>query len=134
MLGLSACSGDSGKKESDKKGTLDEEKKGEPERGSPINPDKLVGTWELTKSAVLPPGTKATVDFTRDSKMTTTATIQGRTLTWGGTYKLNGVNITATQKGAGGKEWTETNTIQTLDDRKLVLVDDEGHVDEYKRK
>ncbi|HMF19050.1 MAG TPA: hypothetical protein VKE98_17710, partial [Gemmataceae bacterium] len=80
VLGLSACSGSSEKKESDKKGTVDE-KKGEPEKGLPINPDKLVGTWEITKSEVLPPGAKLTIEFTRDGKMTLTATGQGKTIT-----------------------------------------------------
>src|SRR5215471_11549230 len=93
VLGLSSCSGSSEKKESDKEG----DKKGDPERGIPINPDKLVGTWELTKSPVLPPGTKATVEFTRDGKMTMTATRRGKTFTVGGTYKIEGDKITATQ-------------------------------------
>ena len=137
VLGVSACSGDSGKKESDKdgdkRGTVDG-KKGEPEKGIPINPDKLVGTWELTKSEVVPPGTKATVEFTRDGKMTTTATVRGKTLTASGTYKINGDKVTATQKVPGRKEKTETETVKVLDDTKLVIVDPMGKVEEYKRK
>src|SRR5262245_43537384 len=140
VLGLSACSGSSEKKESDKdgdkEGTVDGGKKGDSDgesRGS-INPDKLVGTWEITKSAVLPPGTKATVEFTKDGKMTMTATVQGKTFTQSGTYKVNGDKITATQKGPGGQEKTETDTIRTLDDTKLVIVDPMGKVEEYKRK
>jgi uncharacterized protein (TIGR03066 family) len=131
VLGLSACSGSSsGKKENDKDG----DKKGEAERGIPINPDKLVGTWELTKSEVVPPGTKATVEFTRDGKMTTTATVRGKTLTASGTYKINGDKITATQKGPRGQEKTETETVRTLDDTNLVIVDPMGKVEVYKRK
>src|SRR5262249_3927041 len=135
MLGLSACSGSSEKKEDgEKKGTVDGGKKGEPERGIPINPDKLLGTWEMTKSEAVPPGSKATVEFTRDGKMTTTVTIRGRTFTASGTYKINGDKITATQKRPGGKEKSETETVRTLDDTKLVIVDPEGKVEEYKRK
>ena len=132
VLGLSACSGSSEKKESDKDGN----KKGESDKGNsgPINADKLVGTWEITKSAVLPPGTKATVEFTKDGKMTMTATVQGKTFTQSGSYKVNGDKITATQKGPGGQEKTETDTIRILDDTKLVIVDPMGKVEEYKRK
>ena len=135
MLGLSACSGSSEKKEDgEKKGTVDGGKKGEPDRGIPINPDKLIGTWEMTKSEAVPPGTKATVEFTRDGKITMTATLQGKTVSDGGTYTLNGDKLTFTRKGPRGQEKTETDTIKTLDDTKLVIVDPAGKVEEYKRK
>jgi len=131
VLGVSACSGNSGKKESDKDG----DKKGESDRGSrgSSNADKILGTWEVTKSAVLPSGAKATVEFTREGKMMMTVTFRGKTVTQDATDKVNGDKITTTQKRPGGKEKTETDTIKTLDDTKLVIEDDMGKIEEYKK-
>src|SRR5262249_34056312 len=76
VLGLAACSGDSGKKESDKDGDKKEAggKKGEQDGGSrgSIDAAKLVGTWVVTKSAGLRPGATGTVVFSKDGKMSLT--------------------------------------------------------------
>src|SRR5262245_3233615 len=136
VLGLSACSSNSEKKESDKDG----DKKGESERGSsgPINTDKFVGTWEITRAAVLPSGATATVEFRKDGTMHLLSTYRGKMLTKDGTYRVEGnkltTTLTTTRNGTTSKKKTETDTIRTLDDTRLVVVDDQGQVDEYKRK
>ena len=105
---------------------------------APINPEKLVGTWEITRAAVLPAGATATVEFRKDGTMHLISTYRGKILTKDGTYRVEGnsltTTLTTTRNGVTSKEKTETDTIRILDDTRLVVVDDQGQVDEYKRK
>src|SRR5215471_21580845 len=109
-LGLSSDSGSPEKKERDKDG----DKKGDSDRGSsgPINADKLVGTWEITKAAVLPSGATATVEFRKDGTMHLISTYRGKMLTKDGRYRVEGNKLTTiltmTRNGVTGKEKTET--------------------------
>jgi uncharacterized protein (TIGR03066 family) len=96
------------------------------------NAEKIVGVWEVTKSATpAPPG--ATVEFTKDGKLKFRAEVKGKALEAGGTYKVQGNKIHVTFK-AGNQEKQETGTIKTLTDTRLVIEDPKGMVDEYKRK
>jgi uncharacterized protein (TIGR03066 family) len=94
----------------------------------PANADKVVGVWEVTKSAEAPPG--ATVEMTKDGKLILKATINGKTLSQEGTYKVEGDKIRTVQN-VGGKQISETMTIKTLTDTKLVTQDENGKIDEF---
>jgi uncharacterized protein (TIGR03066 family) len=105
-----------------------------------VDEDKIVGTWEVTKSAGgLPP--QATVQFTKDGKLKISVTVQGltkdnkkvnQTVTIEGTYKVEGDKLSIAMK-QGAKENKETMTIKTLTDEKLVTVDPKGKEDEFKK-
>ena len=99
-----------------------------------VNPSpiakKLVGVWRVVKSDEAPPG--ARVEFTRDGKVSIRFTAKGRTYNPKGTYKLAGNKLT-TRVALGGKERTETLTIQTLNDTDLVMRTTSGDLDEYER-
>ena len=97
-----------------------------------VDKAKIVGTWEVTKSAgELPP--EAAIQFTKDGKLKITAKVKDKTLTLAGTYKVEGNKLTIIMK-MGDKEHKETMTIKTLTDSKLVTVDAKGKVDEFKKK
>jgi uncharacterized protein (TIGR03066 family) len=91
---------------------------------------KLLGVWEVVKSESAPPG--ATVEFTADSKLKLRAKVDGKELKIDGTYELKGDDIISTLTFAGQTK-KETNTIKNLTDKKLVIEDDKGKVEEYKR-
>ena len=95
------------------------------------NAKKLVGVWELVKSAEAPPG--ATVEFSRDGKMKVSFELKGKAVNIAGTYKVEGDKIRTVQE-FGGRKNGETLTIQTLNDTTLIWRDARGKVDEFKRK
>jgi uncharacterized protein (TIGR03066 family) len=96
------------------------------------NAEKIVGVWEVTKSATpAPPG--ATLEFTKDGKLKFRAEVKGKAVEAGGTYKVQGNKLQVAFK-AGTQEKQETLTIKTLTDSRLVLEEPKGMVDEYKRK
>jgi uncharacterized protein (TIGR03066 family) len=97
-----------------------------------LDKDKLVGTWEVTKGETLAPGT--TWEFTKDGK--TTVVIKnpnGTTTKFEGTYKIKGQAFTITGKLAGN-DYTETLKVPTLTDKELVLLDEDGKKDSFKKK
>jgi uncharacterized protein (TIGR03066 family) len=91
---------------------------------------KLVGVWEVTKSKDAPPG--ATVEFTKDGKMALKVKAGDKTLSITGTYKVKGQSVITTLS-VGGKEKTETNKIKKLTEKELIVEDEKGTVEEYKR-
>jgi len=91
---------------------------------------KLVGVWEVTKSKDAPPG--ATVEFTKDGKMALKAKVKDKTLSIEGTYKVKADSLTSTLS-FGGKEKTETHKIKKLTEKELILEDEKGQIEEYKR-
>jgi len=95
------------------------------------NATKIVGTWEVTKSQDAPPG--STVEFAKGGKMKVTITLEGKTLTLEGTYKVEGDKIKSTLK-QGETEHSETIKIKTLTDTRLVTEDEKGKIDEFKKK
>jgi uncharacterized protein (TIGR03066 family) len=128
VLALSACSGDTGKdkgKDKDGKNGKDGAKKS--------NAEKIIGRWEVVKSeGPTPPG--STFEFTKDGKMKMTVMIKGKEETVQVSYKVEEDKITVTMKGPDGKENSETATIKTLTDTKLVTEDAKGKVEEFKKK
>jgi uncharacterized protein (TIGR03066 family) len=94
------------------------------------NAKKLVGLWEVTKSDSAPPG--ATVEFTGGGKMQLRAKLGDKELKIDGTYELKGDDIISTLTFAGQTK-TETNKIKKLTDKQLVVEDEKGKVEEYKR-
>jgi len=100
--------------------------------GGKSNADKIVGTWEITKSeSDAPKG--ATVEFTKDGKIKMTAKVEGHEISMEGTYKVDGDKLTTTMK-MGNKEKTETAKIKSLDDSTLKIEDEKGKVDEFMKK
>ncbi|HKB01397.1 MAG TPA: TIGR03066 family protein [Gemmataceae bacterium] len=89
-----------------------------------VDAGKLVGKWELTKSSDENAPKGATVEFTKDNKLTVTIDIGGKKLELMGTYKVDGDKITVKIKSPdGGKEEEDTDTIKELSDEKMVLID-----------
>jgi uncharacterized protein (TIGR03066 family) len=94
-----------------------------------IDKDKLVGTWTFVKTTskdVPPEGAVIKVTFTKDGKMTLTATFMGKTNKQEGTWTIKGDQLTTVQKGPGGKEKKETMTVKELTDKKFVTAEKEG--------
>jgi len=91
---------------------------------------KLVGVWEITNNKDAPPG--ATVEFTRDGKMKLRANVGEKELKIDGTYELKD-DAVVTKLSVGGKTKTESNKIRKLTEKELVIVDEKGKVEEYKR-
>lgn len=98
------------------------------DKKEPTNKEKIVGIWEVTKSADAPVG--ALVEFTKDGKMKLTAKIDGKEITLEGTYTVDGDKINT----IGPKGEKETAKIKKLTDTELAVEDQKGKVDEFKRK
>lgn len=95
---------------------------------------KLVGKWELTKSESGNAPKGAIVEFTKDNKLTISGTEKdGTKFEIKGTYKVEGDKLVTTLK-AEGKEATDTDTITSLTDEKLVLLDNDKKVTELTKK
>lgn len=91
----------------------------------------LVGKWEVTKSdSDAPPG--ATVEFTKDGKMHLLFKVKDKDLKVNGTYKVKDNTVTSTLT-FNGKTKTESAKITKLSDTVLIIEDEKGKVDEYKR-
>jgi uncharacterized protein (TIGR03066 family) len=88
-----------------------------------IDKAKIVGKWRVTKG-----GAKdATLEFTKDGKALAVAKENGKEFKPEGTYKIEGDKLTVTMK-LGDQESTGINTIETLTDEKLVLVDEKSKI------
>jgi uncharacterized protein (TIGR03066 family) len=96
-----------------------------------LDKDKLVGTWEVTKGETLELG--STCEFTKDGKLTFVIKEKGQTNKLEGTYKIDGQAFKATLK-FGDKEATQTLKVPTLTDTELVMVDENGKKDTFKKK
>ena len=89
-----------------------------------IDAGKLVGKWELTKSTDENAPKGATVEFTKDNKLTVSIDVGGKKVELMGTYKVDGDKITVKIKSPdGGKEEEDTDTIKELSEDKMVLID-----------
>ncbi len=97
-----------------------------------IDTAKLAGKWELVKGEGPPPGT--VIEFTADQKVVLHLDKGGKSVAVPiGTYKVDGDKVTLMAKKKDGKDDNETNTITTLTDTRLVLVDSDKKVTEFKR-
>ncbi|HXG08769.1 MAG TPA: DUF5640 domain-containing protein [Gemmataceae bacterium] len=90
-----------------------------------VSQEKLIGTWQIKEGIV--------VEFTKDGKMKLTAKVEDRTVSFDGTYVLNGNKLTTTVK-QGGKEQKEVSTIKKVTDEVLVVEDMSGKTQELRRK
>jgi uncharacterized protein (TIGR03066 family) len=95
------------------------------------NAKKLVGVWEVVKAEGAPPG--ATVEFKKNGKMQLAFDVKGKAITIDGTYKVEGNKIHVVLSFMG-KKHEETSTIQTLNEKTLIIRDEKGKVEEYKRR
>ncbi|HEV3260252.1 MAG TPA: hypothetical protein VG013_25575 [Gemmataceae bacterium] len=143
IFGLTACSGKSTEKGSQKQGAKDEgdykqgarnDDKGDGDKGDGDKAPKkeqLVGTWEV-KTEDVPPGT--TMEFTDDGKMKMSMTgLDKKVHTMESTYELDGDTIKTSRK-EGGKEVKESHKIISLTDKELVTKDEKGMKDTMTRK
>jgi uncharacterized protein (TIGR03066 family) len=94
------------------------------------NKTKIVGVWEVVKGEA-PKG--ATMEFTKDGKLKFTVEVEGKKVTVEGTYEVDGESIKTVGKGPDGKEHKETAKIKKLTDKELVIEDEKGKTDEFKR-
>jgi uncharacterized protein (TIGR03066 family) len=93
----------------------------------------IVGTWKIVRSTdIVPVGT--TVVFNADLTMKVSLDFNGKAIDIDGTYKVEGDKLIVTVRGPGGMEDSDTDTIKSLDARKLVLVDQDGKETELERK
>jgi uncharacterized protein (TIGR03066 family) len=91
---------------------------------------KLIGKWEVTKSEDAPPG--ATLEFTEDGKLHMRAKVNDKEVKVDGTYKVKDKMVIATYT-INGKTKSEPGTIKKLTEKVLVIEDEKGKLDEYKR-
>ena len=96
---------------------------------------KFVGRWDLTKSADEVAPKSAVVEFTKDNKvMIAGVDIGGKEFKVDGTYKVDGDKLTVKLKAPGVEETEDTDTIKTLTDDTIVLIDKKGKETEFKKK
>ena len=99
-----------------------------------IDEKKLVGKWELTKSDDENAPKGAVIEFTKDNKLTVTIEFNGKELKLNGTYKVDGNKLTVKLTSPDGKEEEDTDTVKSLTDEKLVLVDKKDKTTELTKK
>jgi uncharacterized protein (TIGR03066 family) len=92
---------------------------------------KLIGVWELSKADNSPPGA-VTVEFTKDNKLKLRIKANDKELKIDGTYELKDNDIVSMLTFEGQTK-TETNKIKKLTEKELVIEDEKGKVEEYKR-
>lgn len=100
------------------------------DKKEPTNKEKIVGIWEPAKDE-LPKG--STVEFTKDGKLKVILDFEEKKITLYGIYELEGDKLKTVIQDEG-KEQKETLKIKTLTDKELVLLNEEGKVEEFKRK
>jgi uncharacterized protein (TIGR03066 family) len=96
-----------------------------------VDKKKLMGTWVVTKGETLPVG--ATVEFTKDGKLKLVIKEKDKALTVEGAYEVKGDGFKLTMKD-GDKEHTETLKVKKLTDKELVVEDEKGKKDTFKKK
>jgi uncharacterized protein (TIGR03066 family) len=84
-----------------------------------IDPSKLVGKWRAKE------GAKGGFDFTKDGKVTITASLGGEQVTFEGTYRVDGNKVISTVE-FGGKRQDIALTATKLTDTELVVKDEKG--------
>jgi uncharacterized protein (TIGR03066 family) len=96
---------------------------------------KLLGRWELTRSTLDPRPKSAIVEFTKDNKVTVAVTAgNGKEDKYTGTYKVDGDKLTVKLTIPGETDQEDTDTIQTLTDEKLLLIDKDKKETEFAKK
>lgn len=102
-------------------------------RAQDDNAKKIVGVWELTKSASneLPIG--ATIEFTKDFKLSAIIKDEKGDIRLEGTYKIEKDKLTVKVK-VSDQNLEDTLTIKRLTDEALEVEDKEKKVDVFKKK
>ena len=108
----------------DKKDEKKDEKKVEK-----IDGTKIVGKWEPKDPKK---GEEFVMELTKDSKLIVTGTLDGKTQTFEGTYKLDGDKLSFELK-VPGETIKETITLLKLTDDEMEGKDKEGKVEVLKR-
>ncbi len=98
-----------------------------------VDAAKLVGKWELAKSSDESAPKGATVEFTKDNKVTIEFKLNDKDVKLEGTYKVEGDKLTV-KLSLNGKENEDSDTIKELTDDKLLLVDKMNKENEFKKK
>jgi uncharacterized protein (TIGR03066 family) len=106
---------------------------GESRRAESQNADKLIGTWTVVKEDGKDPKGDVTVTFMKDGKLAIALKFGDKEFKADGTYKLDGNKLTTTIK-FGGKEKTEVQAVQTLNETTLITKDSKDKVTEFKKK
>jgi uncharacterized protein (TIGR03066 family) len=99
-----------------------------------VDPARLVGKWELTRSTDKGAPQGAVVEFTKDNKVLIAITTGGKQDKYDGTYRVNGDKLSVKLNDPESKDKEDTDTIRTLTDDKLVLIDSNGKENEFTRK
>ena len=115
-------------------GAMGQDKKDPKKDDKKIDPAKLVGKWELTRSTDSEAPKGAIVEFTKDNKVLVTINVNGKDDKTDGTYRISGDKLTVKLNDPELKEKEDTDTIQTLTDDKLLLVDKNNKDFEFTRK
>jgi uncharacterized protein (TIGR03066 family) len=96
---------------------------------------KFVGVWVLTKSEAGAAPEGAIVEFGKDGALLISLEIGGKTIALKGAYKVEGDKLTVSiEPPCGGKEETDTDTIRVLTNERIVLVDKDKKLTEFKRR
>jgi uncharacterized protein (TIGR03066 family) len=109
-------------------GSLADEKKDKKTEEKKRN---LLGVWEIVDGGDIPAG--ATAEFTKDGKLRIAMKVKDQNRTAEGTYEVDGEKVYTVFKGKKGNR-KETQVIEKLNDKELILVDEKGKKDTYKRK
>ena len=87
-------------------------------KGADVDVKMLLGKWKI-------PGEKGEVEFVKDGKLV----LKAEGITINGKYKVEKDKLTLVMD-FGGKEQTETMTVKSLSDAKMVTVDSRGKQEE----
>src|SRR5581483_101106 len=98
-----------------------------------VSKDKLVGTWEITKSEEPPPPVGAVVEFTKDGKLKVTHKQDGKDVMIEGTYTIDGDKINVVIK-ADNNEVKHTVTVKKIGKDEISAENDKGKAVVFKRK
>ena len=99
-------------------------------QGGGDNSKNLLGKWEPDGKSEMPPG--SSIEFSADGKIMIHLNANGKQMSLpAGTYKLEGDKVTL--KKDGPKPDTEVNTIKSLTNDSLILVDPKGKEEKFKR-
>lgn len=95
------------------------------------NAAKIVGKWEVVKGEDIPKG--ATVEFTKDGKVSIVANIDKKEVKFEGTYTVEKDKL-VTKITVDGKTAEDTDTIKKLTDDTLEIEDKDNKVTTLSRK
>jgi uncharacterized protein (TIGR03066 family) len=92
-----------------------------------VDPAKIVGKWKLIRTTAENAPKEAMIEFLKDNKLLVVANPGGTSIEIHGVYKMESNKLTVTLFLPDGKKDTpETDTIKSLTDDKMLLVDKDG--------